>query len=154
MMRTCIHLVLLVGGVALISGCSLLFPPPRLPLTHEELVEAERSGNSNPEKAAIGRERLLQMHPEWSDSIQTAVRAGQLTKEMTRTQALAAWGVPSSRRGGMIVPAGYEHWTCTQTRPHVVVEWDGHDRMWWPKYEGDEAGIPPVGAYGWILRSR
>jgi hypothetical protein len=133
----------------------VLFPPPRLPLTHEELVEAERAGNPNPEKAALGRERLLRMHPEWPDSVRLAVRAGELTKDMTRTQALAAWGMPFSRRGGMIVPEGYERWTYAQTEPAVVVEWRAHERMCWrPKYEGEEAGEPPTGGHGWILKSR
>src|SRR5262245_38002388 len=126
-MRNLMLLGLLVGLTSSLQGCSILFPPPPLNLTHDELIEAARVGNSNPAKAALGRSRWLAMHPEWPDPIREAITAGVLTPEMNRKQALAAWGMPSSRHGGLIVPQGYEVWTYRRTSPDIEISWGGRE---------------------------
>jgi hypothetical protein len=156
-MRNVMLLGALIGITSWLPGCSILFPPPPLNLTHEELVEAERVGNSNPAKAALGRSRWLAMHPEWPDPIREAITDGVLTSEMSRKQALAAWGMPSYRHGGFIVPLGYEVWTYRRTSPDIEITWggpEGRERASEPVHEADSYAQPPRRGGGWLLQSQ
>jgi hypothetical protein len=152
MTRSIWNLLVTVALVLPQVGCSVvdqvLFPPQRLGLSSDERMVIDKISTRDPERGLAAREEMLTRHPEWPDEVKDAVRAGELSKAMTRVQALSAWGWPSWRSGGMIT-ASTDIWKYRRAGCTVQVDWLD-ERLHWAGYnEGVDA--LPRGRFGYQL---
>ncbi|MBS0191252.1 MAG: hypothetical protein U0573_15600 [Phycisphaerales bacterium] len=158
-------------AVCFLLGCT----PPRIELTPEEteLVRQMRF----PKGAEDARQALIALHPEWPEDIRKAVLAKEIPppRRMTRVemeslwrdspphpgrpgaisriQAIAAWGPPSSRSAGFLVRPLTDIWTYNDVSPPILV-WFVNDALdespYYEEYPPPRDGSrePPRGKFG------
>lgn len=134
---------------SLLTGCAL---PPRLTFTPEEQAAIYQMNSSDPQIVAEGRRNLIALHPEWPSDVQAAASNAEVlavrqieppepgtrpdppyadfcpfpmaVRAMTRTQTIAAWGYPSSRRAGGLNPPLMEYWRYDDTTPAITIRFN------------------------------
>jgi len=176
----------LLCAASLLPGCAL---PPRLTFTPDEQAAIYQLNSSDPQIVAEGRRNLIALHPEWPQEVRDAASHSEIlpvqqvdarhaatapdppysdfqagfawpVKAMTRTQTIAAWGYPSSRRAGGLNPPLTEEWLYKDVTPTITVRFHADVMTSDPDYQGNYERWPgrwkwqvPKGKFGFRKQS-
>jgi len=178
-----LHTLSLLTIASLLPACAL---PPRLTFTPDEQAAIYQLNSSDPAIVAEGRRNLIALHPEWPPDVQAAASNAEVlpvqqieppetgtrpdppytdfapipmpVRAMTRTQTIAAWGYPSSRRGGgpLNLPLT-ELWSYHDTIPAITIRFNRDVMVSNPEYEFNSSAPVfarvPKGKFGYKKQS-